>query len=116
MAEVNGKIKWPMGLADVKTFAPAAAVTLVCENMLNFFNASAAMAANMTVNFAIDGQLELGARAVVRAASDGTARSVTPTGTAIGTAQAGVISKTFVYEFELSPGNQWVLTAARQID
>lgn len=115
MAEVNGKIKWPIGLADVKTFAPGAAVVLTAENMLNYFVASAAMAADMTVNIAIDGQLELGARVVMRAASDGTARTVTPTGNAIGPAQAGGINQTFLYEFELIPGNQWALINARRI-
>lgn len=115
MAEVNGKIKWPFGLPDVKTFVPGASVTLTAENNLNYFTATAPMAADMQVNIAIDGQLELGARVVMRAASDGTARTVTPTGAAIGTAQAGGINQTFLYEFELIPGNQWALIGARRI-
>jgi hypothetical protein len=115
MADVTGKVKFPFGFPDAKTFAPGAAVTLTAENMLNYFTASAAMAADMTVNIVIDGQLEPGARVVMRAASDGTARNVTPTGNAIGVVQAGGINQTFLYEFELLPTNQWALINARRI-
>jgi hypothetical protein len=115
MAEVNGKIKAPFGFPDVKTFVPGAAVVLTAEQQLSYFTGTVAMAADMTVDIATDGQLEPGARVVMRAASDGTARTVTPTNRAIGVAQAGGINQTFLYEFELLPTRQWALINARRI-
>lgn len=99
----TGDLDFPFGNADVQSFAPAAAVTLTVKNMLTYFLASAAMAAGMTINFAIDGQIRPGARVVVRAASDGTARTVTPGTRAQGLAVAGVINGVFEYEFEYKP-------------
>lgn len=122
MAEINGTILWPAGPATRETFVPGAAVVLTAKNRLHYFYATVAMAAAMTIDIVSDGFLGVGARVIVRAASDGTARTVTPTGNAIGVAQAGVINKTLVYEFELQAstagGNvlQWVLINTRQID
>lgn len=117
---VTGDLDFPFGNADVQSFAPAAAVTLTVKNMLTYFLASAAMAAGMTINFAIDGQIRPGARVVVRAASDGTARTVTPGTGAQGLAVNGVINGTFEYEFEYKPSTgvgtfAFVLINARQV-
>lgn len=108
-------IDFPFGNADVQSFAPQATVNLVVRNMYTRFNASAPMAANMTVNMAIEGQIRTGARVVLRAASDGTARSITPGTGCQGTVEAGVISKTKELEFEYN-GSAFVLLSARQID
>lgn len=117
---VTGDIDFPFGNVDVQSFAPAAAVTLTVKNLLTYFLASAAMAAGMTINFAIDGQIRPGARVVVRAASDGTARTVTPGTRAQGLAVAGVINGVFEYEFEYKPSTAvgtfaFVLINARQV-
>jgi hypothetical protein len=112
---VTNVVDFPFGNADVQSFAPAASVNLVVRNMYTRFNASAAMAAGMTVNMAIEGQIRVGARVILRAASDGTARTITPGTGCVGTAQAGVISKTFELEFEYN-GTAFVLLNARQID
>lgn len=110
------EIDYPTGKADIQSFAPAAAVTLTIKNQLTFANASAAMAAGMTLNFTKEGQVRAGARVIVKVASDGTARTVTPGTGATGTAEAGVISKTKVLVFELDSTGNFILQNARQID
>lgn len=115
MADVNGKIKWPFGPADVQSFAPAAAVTLTISNQLTYANASAAMAADMAISFVKDGQIQPGARVIVKAASDGTARAITTSTGGQGTSEGGVINKTKVLTYEFN-GTAFVLMSARQID
>lgn len=110
------EIGYPTGKADVQSFTPAAAVTLTIKNQLTFANGNAAMAAGMTLNFEKSGQVRPGARVIVKALSDGTARTITPGTGATGTAEAGVISKTKVLVFELDYTGNFILQSARQID
>lgn len=121
MAQLDKVLNWPDGLADEQILVPAAAVNVTISNMLTYVFFNAALAANMTLNFLLEGQVRAGARVIVRALSDGTARSVTPGTNASGVAVAGVISKTFEIEFEykrVGPGGVYafVLINARQVD
>ena len=122
MAQLDKILNWPDGLADEQTLTPGASVNATISNMLTYIFFNAALAANMTLNFLIDGQLRAGARVVVRALSDATARTVTPGTNASGVAVAGVISKTFEIEFEYkrvggpSGAYAFVLINARQVD
>lgn len=109
------ELMWPDGKADVQTPAAAATLNLTIKNRLTHVNLSSAMAADMTVNFAIDGVLDAGARVLLKAASDGTARSITTGTNGQGTVEAGVISKTKVLVYELN-NKKFTLISARQID
>jgi hypothetical protein len=115
MAEITNQVDYPFGKADVQALVAAAAVTATIKNQLTHITFTAALAANMTLNFLIEGQVRTGARVVVTALSDGTARSVTPGTGALGTAEAGVINKTKQLVFEYN-GTAFVLQSARQID
>ena len=108
-------IKWPFGKAEVLAPAFAAALNITVRNNLTFVNVVGAMSAGMTLNVTNEGVIEQGARIVLKALSDGTARTVTPGTGCSGVAEAGVISKTKVIEFEYQ-GTSWVLVNARQID
>lgn len=121
MAQLDKVLNWPDGNADEQVLTPAASVTATISNMLTYLYFNAALAANMTLNFTLDGQIRAGARILVRALSDGTARTVTPGTNASGVAVAGVISKTFEIEFEykrVAPNGAFafVLINARQVD
>jgi hypothetical protein len=121
MAELNKTLNAPRGLADEQTLTPNATVNATITNQLTYIYFNAALAANMVLNFLLDGQVRAGARIVVRALSDATARTVTPGTNASGVAVAGVISKTFEIVFEykrVSAGGafSFVLLKARQVD
>jgi hypothetical protein len=121
MGLLDKTLNWPDGFAEEQTLTPAASVTAKISNMRTYLYFNAALAANLTLNFLIDGQVRQGARVLVRALSDATARTVTPGTNASGVAVAGVISKTFEIEFEykrLGPAGAlaFVLTNARQVD
>jgi hypothetical protein len=121
MAQIDKTLNWPDGLADEQILTPAATVNLTVSNMLTYVYFNAALALNVTLNFLIDGQMRQGARVVVRALSDATARNVTPGTGASGVAVVGVISKTFEIEFEYKrtgPNGAlaFVLINARQVD
>jgi hypothetical protein len=121
MAQLDKVLNWPDGLADEQNLVAAASVNATISNMLTYIYFTAALAAGMTLNFLIDGQVRAGARVIVRALSDGTARTVTPGTGASGVAVAGVINKTFEIEFEykrVGPNGAFafVLINARQVD
>ena len=113
MTEQN--LSYPFGSADVQSFTPAASVTLTIKNQLTIANADSAMAAGMTINMSAQQGLKAGAMVFLRAASDGTARTITPGTGVTGTTEAGVISKTKVLEFVYN-GSTFILINARQID
>jgi hypothetical protein len=105
----------PQGAADVQTPAYAAAITIAIINALTHVTLSNAMSGALTVNFTFAQGIRRGARVLLQALSDGTARTITPGTGALGTAEAGVISKTKILEFEYN-GTAMVLKNARQID
>lgn len=108
-------INYPFGDADVQTPAAAASLDLVIKNQLTHVECSSAMAAGMTVNFTVTPGVKRGAVVRLKAASDGTARTITPGTGAVGTVEAGVISKTKTLIFEYN-GTAFELQSARQID
>lgn len=113
--QATKRIMFPFGAADAQTPAYAAALALTITNQLTHVTLSNAMSGGMTVNLTIDSEVKRGARLILTAASDGTARTITPGTGMLGTAEAGVISKTKQLVFEYN-GTAFVLQAARQID
>jgi hypothetical protein len=110
-----GKIKHPFAPADNTQLTQAATMNLTVRNNKTFVTLSAAMGQNSTLNIANEGEIDAGATVIMRAASDGTARSLTPGTGCTGTAVSGTISKTNVIEFEWT-GATWLLKSARLID
>lgn len=86
-------IKWPFGAADSQTITTAATIEIPVTNNRTIVKLSAAMAAAMTINLAIDDEVEAGADLFIEAGSDGTARAIT-FGTGMeGASLSGTISK-----------------------
>jgi hypothetical protein len=108
------KVKWPFGPADVKTVADAAAVEVAIDNQLTFM-ALDTMAQATTLNLTVDAEVTAGARLVITAGSDGTARALTPGTGMTGTAISGTISKSNVIVAEYN-GTAFVVQSARLID
>jgi hypothetical protein len=93
------KISYPLGAADVQSPAFAATLAVTLTNQLTIL-LPGQMTGAMTVNLTLDQGIRAGARLIVTAASDGTARNITwGTGFSMATALAGVISKTKSIEF-----------------
>jgi hypothetical protein len=115
MAEIQEKIMWPWGEADVQTPAYAAVIAVTIANMLTILN-FAQLTGDATVNLTIDSNVRKGAiiQAVVPASTSGFDLTL---GAGIdGPDIVGVTAKTktqaFVYD-----GTRFVPTgAAVQID
>jgi len=92
------EIKWPFGDADVQSPAYATPLAVTITDQMTILK-PAAMSGALTINLTISAEVKIGAKLVLRALSDGTARTVTfGTGFQSGT-MAGVISKTKAIEF-----------------
>ena len=108
------KIKWPFGPADSKTVADSATIAVDIDNQLTFL-AIDTMAQNSTLNLTVDAEVTAGARLVITAGSDATARSLTPGTGMTGTAVSGTISKSNVIDCEYD-GSTFVVKSARLIN
>lgn len=94
-------VAWPMGEADVQTPAYSATLAVTITDQLTFLTPGT-MTGAMTINLTVTSTVRKGAMIVLRATSDGTARTITfGTGFTSNTL-AGTISKTnqqlFVYD------------------
>lgn len=110
------QLEFPYGSTDIQTPAYAATIAATIQNLMTII-APAQMTGALTINLTLDQGVKAGARLLVKALSDGTARTVTwGTGFSNATAMTGVISKTKAIEF-VYDGTGFVPTSAGvQID
>jgi uncharacterized membrane protein len=108
-------ISYPAGNADVQTPAYLATLPVSITNLMTIIN-PATLTGAMTINLTIDQGIKAGARIIVTALSDGTARTITfGTGFRSPTL-AGVISKTKSIEFVYNGTTFDATSAGVQID
>ena len=108
-------ISYPAGNADVQTPAYATPLAITVTNLMTII-APAALTGALTINLTIDQGIKAGARLIVTALSDATARTVTfGTGFKSPTL-AGVISKTKSIEFVYDGTTYNATSAGVQID
>lgn len=104
---------FPFGPASTETLTSAATIAVEVNNTMNIL--TVALDTNTTINLTVDPETKVGSMIVLKAASDGTARSVTPGTGMTGAAISGTINKTkaitFVYD-----GSTFVHVATQQID
>ena len=94
--------------------ADAATMAVDIDNQLTFV-AIDTMAQAGTLNLTVDAEVTAGARLVITAGSDGTARTLTPGTGMTGTAISGTISKSNVIVAEYD-GSTFVVQNARLIN
>lgn len=109
------EIGFPFGAADVQTPAYAATITATITDLLTIIN-PATLTGALTLNLTLDQGIRAGCRILVKALSDGTARTITFGTGFTSPTLAGVISKTKTMEF-VYDGSSFVPTSAGvQID
>lgn len=104
---------FPFGPATTETLTSAATIAVSVNNTMTI--CTVALDTNTTINLTIDENTKVGSILIIKAGSDGTARSVTPGTGMTGTAISGTINKikaiSFVYD-----GSTFVHTGTQQID
>lgn len=104
------KIRFPFGKADQVAVTGAASMTTEISNTLTHITIST-LAQDSTLNLTAVADLPVGARVLIRAGSDGTARALTPGTGMEGPVVAGTISKANIIECEYDGSNFVVLSA-----
>lgn len=104
---------FPFGPATVETLDYAATIAADVNNTMTIF--TVAMTGAVTLNLTVEENTKVGSMLIVKAGSDGTARTLTPGTGMTGAAVSGTISKTkaltFVYD-----GSTFVHVGTQQID
>jgi len=113
---MGDQIKYPLGKAETITATAAATVAVSINNQKTKLKFSAALAADMTLNLTVGGNVEEGAELTIVALSDGTARDITLGTGMSGPVFAGVISKTRVTKYEYWGGAFSPVSAALTLD
>ena len=101
--------------SEVKVVAPVATMAATITKQQTIITI-AAMGAAGTLNLTVDAAVKVGAILTVKAASDGTARDLTPGTKMVGPVVAGVISKTKSSSYIYDGTNFIAMGAAVQLD
>jgi hypothetical protein len=110
----DATLMWPFGEADVQNIADAATMAVTINNRFTIVNIDE-MAQAGTLDLTINGDLPAGAILLVKAKSDGTARTLTFGTGMTGTSVAGVISKT-KYITCMYDGSKFIHVTSQQVD
>jgi hypothetical protein len=99
--EINEKIMWPLGEADLSTPAYAATIAVTISNMLTILKL-AILTGNATLDLTIDSQVRKGAIVVIEVPATANAQNLTLGAGIDGPVIVGVAGKTnaqsFVYD------------------
>ena len=98
MATTQGDVSYPFGNADVQTPVYAAAIIATITDRFTIIN-PATLTGALALSLSINEGIKAGARILVIALSDGTARTITFGAGFTSPTLAGVISKTKTMEF-----------------
>ena len=91
---MSSKVKYPFGQADELTLSAAGAQALtVVDNLTLIDGVSTIATGNRTIDLALDADLSVGSKLVIRTKTTGTETTIAGTGIA-GTTYAGVAGKT----------------------
>jgi len=108
------EVSYPTGAMNIKTPAYAATQAVTVESKKEYINLGELTGAT-TVNLTVPADQPAGAELFIKAKSDATARTVTLGTGFVGTAQAGVISKTKLMYFVYN-GTAYEHVSTNQID
>jgi hypothetical protein len=109
-------INWPFGKANTVTLAPAgtgAAAATITDNF-TYINLGT-FSANTTLTITASAEMRIGARVLVQGLVDGTNRTLTYAGDALGVAQTFTASKTRAVEM-IWNGTKFVVISSLQLD